>query len=184
MTSLFLVLVFCHSAEARRSHNRVGLEVTPVVGYERTQKLLPEVRTTQRLIYGARIVWGVPIVAAEAEYLRAIDTETVSGISVEDETDRAKIGVRSRLGLGQFVLFVLRAGAQATRNIHYETVGTTTTMTEEAIRYKPYAGAGFTMKLGRFFYANADLVAVFRDFPNNYSQNDYQLSAGFTVRFP
>jgi hypothetical protein len=160
-------------------------ELEPIFGYERVQKLVPTPHTKDRLIYGLRYSIGVPLLSAEAEYTRGMDQESfpTSNMDTKDTADRLKVGIRSRVRMGSFLSAFARAGGEAYRNIHEETVSGTTTRTEQPIQYSPYAGAGLNARLGKQFTLNAGLTVVFRNFPVM-TQNDYQATAGFTVKFP
>ena len=92
-----------------------GIGLEPVVGYERVQKLVPTAHTSDRLVYGARLTLGVPLLSVEAEYLRGTDTEAFpsNDLTTIDTDDKIKVGLRSRLALGSLLSFTLRAGGQA-----------------------------------------------------------------------
>lgn len=175
---------FSFRAEARRSD--FGLDIEPIIGYERVQKLVPTAHTRERLVYGARLTLGIPLVAAELEYTRGQDSESFTSptLTVTDTTDKLKLGARSTIQLDRRTFsLVARAGVQARRNIHEEDNGVVSTRTEEAIEYDPYAGAGLRVRLGRRskLHFVADFVVVFNDF-NDLSKNEYLLSSGFSLR--
>lgn len=160
-------------------------DLEPIIGYERVQKWVPSPHTKDRLIYGARYNLGLGFLGAEAEYTRASDTESFpsSGLETQDTSDRLKLGARLRFFSLGIVSASARLGGEAYRNVHQETVSGITTTTTEPIRYRPYAGALLNGHLGRSLGVHAGLTAVFRDFPDM-SQNDYQVTAGFSVKFP
>jgi hypothetical protein len=163
-----------------------GIGIEPIVGYERIQKLIPTPHFTQRLVYGARATAGLPLISAEAEYLRGTDTEFYSSTnqSITDTADKAKLGLRSSVGLGSLLRATARAGVQATQNKHEEiTAGVVTTSYTESIKYAPYAGAGLRLSLSSRIYLTAELVAVFTD-TSHLENTEYQATAGFVVRFP
>lgn len=161
------------------------VEMEPVVGYERVQKLVPTVHTRDRLIYGGRLTLGVMWVGLEAEYLTSTDNENfvTQGLATKDVTDRARLGARISMNLARMLAFTLRGGAQATRNKHTETVANVSVTTEEPITYRPYLGAGFTATLARNLAFRADATTTFKDFPSLLGA-EYQVTAGFVVRFP
>ena len=157
----------------------------PIIGYERVQKLVPSPHTKDRLLYGARYSLGLGFLGAEAEYTRSSDTENFpsSNLETQDTSDRLKIGARIRfLSLG-ILSASARLGGEASRNGHQETVSGNTTTTTEPIRYRPYAGAILNGRLGRSLGLHAGLTVIFRDFPDM-AQNDYQATAGFSLKFP
>lgn len=163
----------------------VEVEVEPIIGYEREQKLLPEPRTTETILYGARLTAGIPMVSGELEYTTSTDTESFPalGLSQTEKTERAKLGIVSKLRLGRLFRFKLRGGAQARRTTTEQTSGTVTTRSVSPVKYKPYLGAGVQARLTPKFRFSADLVTIFEDFPS-FRNNQYQLTAGFSVKFP
>jgi hypothetical protein len=163
----------------------LGVDIEPVVGYERTQKLIPTPHTKDRLVYGARLTAGFLLLSAEAEYLRGTDSEVFTNpdFSTKDTSDIGKAGVRSTLRLGGLISFVLRAGLQAKRDSHELTLGGVTTTTTDPIVAKPYAGAGLRASLASKIAFEANIVAIIID-QHNLSKNEYQATAGFTVHLP
>jgi hypothetical protein len=160
-------------------------ELEPVVGYERVEKLVPTAHTRDRLVYGGRLTLGVIWVAVEAEYLTSNDVENfvAEGLSTKDVTERAKAGLRFSMNLARVLAFTLRGGAQASRNRHTETLAGITLTTLEPLTYRPYLGAGLTATLARNLAFRADVTTVFKDFPSLLGA-EYQLTAGFVIRFP
>src|SRR4051812_15642989 len=90
-----------------------GLE--PLVGYERVQKIVPTQHTSDRLMYGGRAIFGVPLVSGELEYTRGMDTETFTSpsLTTKDTDDKVKAGLRSSIRLGSLFYLLARAGGQA-----------------------------------------------------------------------
>src|SRR5687767_3267052 len=74
-----------------------GLGIEPIIGYERVQKVLPTQHTKDRLIYGARLTLGIPLLSAEAEFTRGTDTENFPSddLTIKDTDDKLKLGLRS-----------------------------------------------------------------------------------------
>ena len=163
----------------------LGVDLEPVVGYERAQTLIPTPHSKDRLVYGARASAGFLFLAAEGEYLRGTSTEAFPdmGLSTKDTSDIAKVGLRGRIKFVTLLSLVLRAGGQAKKNRHESTVGGVTTVTDDPVVVHPYAGAGLTFRLGNNFAFTAEIVAVILD-KNNLSRNEYQTTAGFTVHLP
>ncbi|MEZ4749611.1 MAG: hypothetical protein R3B54_02995 [Bdellovibrionota bacterium] len=173
-------------AWGRGASSDFGLDIEPIVGYERVQKLTPTAYTKDRLVYGGRLTLGVPLFSIETEYTRGQDSESFTSptLTTTDTTDKLKLGVRSSIQLDRNLFsFVLRAGVQAKRNIHEEDSGSGTARTEEPIEYDPYAGAGLKVKLGQRakIALFADFVVVFNEL-NDFSQNEYLVSSGLSLR--
>lgn len=190
MKTFFYFFLFCFFSNVGYAKTTgplgFGVGIEPIIGYERVQKILPTAHTTDRLTYGARLTVGIPLIAAEAEYLRGTDTETfpVSNLVITDTDDRLKAGIRSSLGLGALLRFTLRGGVQATQNQHQETVnGVVTTQVTRPIVYYPYAGAGLRVRLSNKLNLSGDIIAVIPN-TSDLSKNEYQTTLGLTVRFP
>src|SRR5947199_6795544 len=103
---------------------------------------MPSPHSKDRLFYGARVFDDILFISAEGEFIRSNDTEVFPSIETKDTTDKAKLGLRSTFHLLGLVSLFVRAGGEASRNHHEETVNSTTVATDEAIKYRPYAGAG------------------------------------------
>jgi hypothetical protein len=165
-----------------------GLQVTiePIIGYERVQKLAPTPHARNHLIYGARARAGLPLISGEAEYTRGQDREDFPGqalSSVQDTDERLKVGLVSAPPLNQYVSFQLRAGAEARRTTHEQTLSGTTSTATDPVQYNPYAGAGLGVHLGSKLDFSVAVTVIFDDFPS-LDQSDYQTTAGFSIRFP
>lgn len=161
------------------------MQIEPIVGYERVQKLVPDKHTVDRLHYGARLSLGVLFLTAEATYIRANDTEEFpsQNLTVKDTTDKAQLGLRGSFKLIGVIRASARAGGQASQNTHEETRNGVYTKEVETIKVHPYAGAGLIVQLGRLFLFKSDVTTVFTKWPDmNY--NEYQVTAGFAVKFP
>lgn len=176
----FLLLA---TSQAQAAKMPFKLSVEPLVGYERVQKVLPERGTKDRMFYGARVVAGFLILAAEAEYIRGEDTEESGGVTFKDTDDKAKLGLRSGLGLGRLFQLTGRGGVQAKKNRHEETEDGDTEVTVSKVTYDPYAGASLRMALSRNLAVVGDVTAVFGEFPDM-SKNEYQTSLAFSIRLP
>lgn len=161
------------------------LSIEPIIGYERSQKLVPTPHTKDRLIYGARATAGLRLLSLELEYTRGTDSEDFpsDGLASKDTDDRLKMGLVSSFGLGRLFRLHARGGVQASKNIHEETQAGVTTVTSNPIEYNPYAGAGLSAGLGRKLSISGSLTAVFREFPDM-SKNEYQATLGFSIKLP
>lgn len=165
--------------------SKFGVSVEPVVGYEREVKLVPTMHTVERFFYGARLIAGYPLLSAEAEYTRANDTEEfpTQNLTIKDQTDKLKVGVRSTPSIGKILFLSLRAGVQASRNNHQEILNNVSTVTDQPLEYDPYAGAGLRLVLGKKMSLAFDFTGVLRD-TADLSSFTPQASAGVSIRFP
>jgi hypothetical protein len=175
----FICALFATQAQAAP----ITLNVEPLVGYERVQKLIPTAHSKDRLMYGGRVSIGIPLLSVETEYTRGVDNETFieQGLSIKDTDDKVKLGARSMLRMSRFFSLIGRGGVQGKWNTHEETVAGVTTKTSNPAVYKPYAGAGLAINIGSMLVVSGGLTAVFNNFPDM-NQNEYQTHLGFTVR--
>lgn len=181
---LVLCVAFVSPSLFAKGTSNFGLGIEPIVGYERSQQLFPTPHTKDRLAYGARATLGLLLFSVEAEYLRATSSETFTNpdASSTDQSDIAKLGLRSVISIAP-ISFVLRAGGQAKQTKYSHTIGGVTTDGTDAWVYKPYAGAGVRVRLSPKIALVADVVAVIIDV-KNMNSNEYQATAGFSVRIP
>jgi hypothetical protein len=159
--------------------------VEPIIGFDRVQKFLPTPHTKNRLVYGARATAGILLISGEAEYTRGQDDESFpdQDLAIKESADKAKLGIRSGIGLGPIMTFNLRAGGQATKGSREETrAGVTSTFSQD-LEIDPYAGAGLRGKLSNKLSASAEVVAVITD-TSDLSKNEYQTTAGFSIHLP
>ena len=163
----------------------LSLGVEPIIGYERVQKLQPTAHSKNRLIYGVRLTWGMPLLALEAQVTRSDDTENYleQNLAIHDVDDKAKLGLRSSVYLSNFVTATARGGVQASRNTHTETLNGEVTKTVDKIRYNPYAGAQLGVRLARSFELTGGVTAIFKEFPKM-EKNEYETTLGFRIRLP
>lgn len=181
----FFTLILLLGLFSENAFALISMNIEPIVGYERVQKLVPDKHTVDRLHYGARISLGIPLISAEATYIRSNDTEEFpsDNLTVKDTTDKVQLGLRGSFQLIGVVRLSARAGGQASQNVHEEILAGVSTKVTETIKVHPYAGAGLMIQLGRLFIFKSDVTTVFTKFPDmNY--NEYQLTAGFAVKFP
>lgn len=185
--ALVLVMGFTTMASAERViKTGIQSDFEPIIGYERVQKLYPTVHTKDRLTYGARAWLGFQFIAVETEYLTAKDTETFTSPdrSYTDTDQKVKAGLRSQIRLASMLSFLLRAGAQAKQNTHEETISGVTTSTANPWVYHPYAGAGLNIRLMNHVHFTAEVVTVFAKYPTNWTDHEYQATAGISIHFP
>jgi hypothetical protein len=183
---LIAVTSFALSDAAHAAVMGLTTSVEPIIGYERVQKFLPTQHTHERLVYGLRVVAGLPLISAEGEYTRATDSEdfvSPTAMTIKDTDDRARVGARSTFKLTGFLSLFVRAGAQASMSRHDVTTSGTTVTTIDPISYLPYAGAGLRIGLGSKISLNADMTTVFHSFPSM-NNNDYLTTASLAIYFP
>lgn len=159
-----------------------NLQISPLYGFERVQKLSPEVRTKNRTFVGVRLVYGPPLLSFESEVTRSNDTEELPARSlVEDEESyAAKVGLRSSFNLVLFRWYV-RAGGHARKSTYSRVENGVSSTREPAINISPYAGTGFKFNLASNFFVSGGVTAIFTGKPRG-SDRDYQTTFAFGMR--
>lgn len=166
------------------AQDKWSVRFEPLYGVEHTQNRFPEpARYTTRSFFGARVIAGIPILSLEVEGTQSNDRRDYPSENqkVEDEVQRAMIGLRSTYAIGSNLGFFLRAGARATK----QKTTITDTVTDEKevkdppISWDPYAGTGLQLALASNFALNAGATWIFPDS----GKPDVQYTLGFTVKF-
>lgn len=160
-----------------------ALKVMPIVGYETIFRDYPTPHTSTRIMYGARVSYGIPSLSGEAEYTVGNDVENYTSAPerVRNEDERLKLGLTSSYHPAQFFFLSARAGGQASRGKREVTSGGVTTTTDKDLEINPYAGAGLGFHISSFLSLSANSTVVFRDYKNmrkNDVQNTVALSIG------
>jgi hypothetical protein len=173
------------AANAAKVPDGLKYTIEPIVGFEHVQQLVPTPHSVNRIIYGARATAGYRIISAEAELTRGTNTESfpVQDLTIQNNDDKLKIGLRSGYSFMSYATFSLRAGGQATRAERKETTGSTVTVVRPSINYAPYAGTELRFAFSNTISFTTGIVVVFKD-TKDMSKNDYQTTAGFQIRYP
>ena len=182
---IFSSYLLCNAGTAH-AVTALQFTITPIVGYERVQEIVPTPHTKDRLTYGARATLGIPLLSAEVEYTQAQSSEDFNpsqDLMTKDSAQQLKIGARTQVNLTTKIYGIGRAGVQATKNHHEQTTGGVTTAVDQPIYYKPYGGVGFGVSILPKVRATGEIVAVFNKFPDM-SQNEYQTTVGLTISVP
>lgn len=162
----------------------MSVRFEPLYGVEHTQNRYPEpARFTTRTFFGARVLAGVPLLSAELEATQANDRRDYPSDNqkVEDQVQRAMLGVRSTYALGSFLGFYLRAGARGTKQktTITDTTNDTKVVKEPPIGWDPYAGTGLQLAVANNLALSAGATWIFPD----EGKPDVQYTFGFTVKF-
>ncbi len=181
-------LTLASLSEARAATvDGVNVQVNPIVGYEFVDKFTPYAHTHGRLIYGALATAGIPLFSLEGEYTHGSDSETFGApynLSTTDTSDRYRVGVRSSVNLSNMLNVHLRGGGEEIQNQHQEYVGSVQTVNrQDQTVYHPYLGLGAALNLTHRFQATVEVLATIPNL-NDLTQNEYETTAGFAVRFP
>jgi hypothetical protein len=177
--AILILLTFSTAAEARRIPR---LTFEPVFGMESAMVRYPEPpRMTSRAVYGGRMLYGITPISLEAEYLRAMSRQDYVSpqMRVEDNVERASLGIRSTAPLSRFFAPYLRAGARASRGTTSVTTASGSTNYEHPQVIDPYAGTGIQLGLSQFLALNAGFT-LFRIAPDKY---ETQYTLGISLRF-
>lgn len=185
LTPIFLfVTLYTSSAFSQISHTyeRRNLSISPVVGYERVQKIEPEPRTKNRLYYGIRANYGPSLFSLEAEVTQARDSESFPDhdLQLKETATTGMLGIRSSFVRGNFVNWYLRGGGHARKVEITQTQGGVTSEREPAIRVSPYAGTGLILKASTYFQLDAGVTVIFTGRPSG-SDREYRTSLGFSI---
>lgn len=169
---------------AQQSSLRGLVEIEPIVGYERVMKFEPTAHSKDRLTYGVRVRFGVPLLSIEAEVTQAKDTETFvdRNLTIKETSNTGMLGIRSSFRLGKIVSFYLRAGGHARQSEIERTEAGVTTTKKPAVYLSPYAGAGLGINLNNRIRVNAGMTVVFTGRPRG-SDREYRPTLGFSARF-
>lgn len=156
--------------------------VEPIVGYETVFRPFPTPHTSTRMVYGARVIAGVPLLSGEIEYTKGQDTEDylVAPEKIVNYDEKLKLGIRSTYNFNKYMFTSFRLGGQASKNTEEVTNTGIVTKTEHDIKYDPYAGANLGIKISRIISISAGVTAVFNDI-SDMGKNDYQYSLAIGI---
>ncbi len=137
-------------------------------------------RYLTRATYGARVLYGLTQLSAELEYTQAQSREDYPSKDqkVFDQSQRLAAGIRSTIGLGQFLGIYGRVGGRASQGkTEIETAGVKETK-DNPLRIDPYAGAGLQLAFSNNFALNAGVTMI----RNEDNQYDSQYTLGLTAQ--
>jgi len=126
-------------------------------------------------------MYGTNLLSSELELSQAKSREDYPGLDqkVEDNSDRAALGIRSSIPIGKLISSYLRVGGRASQGKSIITTGGIEETKDNPLRVDPYAGAGLQLSLGGNFGINAG-VTLIRNAENKY---DSQYTLGLTGKF-
>ena len=161
-----------------------SIRFEPLYGVEHTQNRFPEpARYTTRSFFGLRALAGYTLLSAELEATQSNDRRDYpsENLKVEDQVQRAMIGLRSTYGISNYLGFFFRAGARATDE--KTTITNTSTLAvevkEPGLQWDPYVGTGVQIAFAQNLALNAGATWIF----TGASKPDVQYTFGFTVKF-
>lgn len=159
--------------------NGVSYRIEPLLGFESVYRATPTPHTATHMMYGARLVGGVPLLSGEIEYTNGSDTENfaVAPEKVKYTDEKVKAGLRSQFNMGSFFNITTRFGGQAKKSTEESTSAGVTTKTEKPIKYDPYLGAALGLHLGKFTLSVGTTVIV--NDVNDMQKNDVQNAITF-----
>lgn len=165
-----------------------GLIITPIAGFEKVQKFVPTPSMKTRMIYGARLVFPLPIGALEAEYTHgqddSTDLSTTPNTFYKDSEDKVKLGLRGSASLGNYFSTYLRGGAQGRQNKQTKTVNNVSTTSTTQSKVQPYIGTGIAIHLLQYFSLNADITATYTPTTTpNLKNYEFSPSLGISAGF-
>lgn len=161
-----------------------NLRIQPIVGYERVQKITPVARTTNRLYYGFRALYGITLISGELQVTQAREDEVLNNgtLTINETATTGMLGIFSQFSHKSILSTFLRAGGHARKSEIKSTENGLTTLNKPSVRLSPYAGTGLSLRFGRFFSLSAGLTVVFTGQPDS-SDHEYQSDLGFNINF-
>lgn len=154
----------------------------PIYGVETSLVRFPEPpRYVTRATYGFRMLYGPPALSGEAEYSTATSRQDYPGsnMQVEDQSQRASLGLRTTLPATQYFDFYLRAGGRASKGYTKVVTNGVVDRHENPISFDPYAGAGAQFRFASNLALNGGVTLI----RNLAGQYDTQYTLGFNARF-
>jgi hypothetical protein len=189
MKFIKIILALCLTigmASTYASSERSNLSISPIIGFERVQQMLPTPTMKTRAIFGAQALYKLPVAALEAEYTHGQNTNDDAGTntSYKYTDDKLKLGLRGGFGIGQFLSSHLSGGAQATQSKVTKTVNSTTSTSETTTKVNPYVGTGIAVHLLNTFTLSADITVVYKPTSTQgLSDFEYQPALGIGISF-
>jgi hypothetical protein len=159
-----------------------GIEIHPIIGYEKVQRSYPVDHSSSRLIYGARLIVGPSLLSVEAEATTGQDKKDFpnQNLTLKETVYNGMLGLRSSVNLA-FINVYARAGGHIRKTEREVTENNVTTKTEPASYVSPYAGAGLYVGPGPI-KVHAGVTAIFTGRPKS-DDVEYQYTAGLRIGF-
>ncbi len=158
------------------------LRISPVIGYEQVQKNYPTPHTSNRLFYGLGVEVGPRAFSIEMQATQGKDSESYSGIEIDETTTKLSLGLKSSMSASSFLNFYFRTGAQGKTSERVTTEAGVSTTEKSAFYVDPYVGTGVNIAVANALTMSVGLTAVFTDYPNE-GKIEYQTNLGFGLRF-
>ncbi len=180
---IFVSLIMTSTAFARYSSNN-KLTITPIIGVERVQELLPTPMMRTRIIVGAAALYRIPLGTAEAEFTHGQNTtyDSTTSTTYKYVGQKLRLGLRGQFHMGAALSSHLRAGAQLKQNILTKIVSGASSTTSTTTKVDPYLGAGLAIHLFQTFSLTADITAVYTPSSTpELSDFEIQPSVGFNI---
>ncbi len=183
LTKIFAILSLCSlSTVFAQGESKAKFTVEPIYGVETSLVRYPEPpRYKTRAVYGARALYGVTLLSAEAEYNTSTSRDDYPATDqvVTDKVERANLGIRSTFPIGKYIGFYLRAGGSASQGkTTIKTAGVEET-NKRPLTINPYAGAGLQVAFASNLAINAGVTMI----RNSESEYDAQYTLGLSARF-
>lgn len=162
-----------------------GLTITPIVGFEKVQRVLPTPTMKTRTVFGARALYRLPITSLEAEYTHGDDTSTdvATSTTYKFVDDKLRVGIRGDFDMASFLSWNLSGGMQMKQTKTTRTVSGTSSTSSTSTTTDPYVGTGLSLHILNAFSLNADVTAVYTP-TDDPALDDYEIrpTLGFSIR--
>jgi hypothetical protein len=184
---IVILFSFLFSAQAFANAGSVtakNLTITPIIGYEYIKRNEPTPSTKQRFIYGARFTYGPQYLAADFEFTRGEDSDSIpeSNYTRKEVVNNIMLGATSKFNLSSFLTLNLRAGGHTRKSNITQTSNGVTTKTSPKLRISPYLGGGFELRLLNQLTLSANATTVFTGKPES-SDRENRYSIGLIIGY-
>lgn len=178
LTLLFLTSLTSQAAPVVSTSSSLrgfAYRLEPLIGFEQVYRAYPSSHTVSRPVYGLRLGAGSDKLALEGEYLHGEDSENFSLApqKITNKDDLFKLGVRSSFLISNSFFLIVRAGAEASRNINETTTNTQLVSVENPFKINPYTGVQLGYRIGKGFNISVGSTVVIKEI-GDLTKNDYQ----------
>ena len=182
MKKIFYLLFLISFTSWGKEHLGNGFVLTPIIGFEQIKQLAPTVTSQTRIIYGAKLLFPLPISTIELEYTHG--QNTVTDLSTQTSykfiDDKLKLGLIGYANLGPFITTHLRGGAQLSTSKDTKTTATNVSTQDTISKVNPYLGTGLSLHFYQYLSINGSLTCIYAP-TKTPGMSDYQLEPSIGI---